>query len=274
MQADYAQQQLGQRFTAVPAAEAVLRILAESSNDCDMLICALKAVYKLASDKREIVVSFSAAASMVAAVEARCSNKEVAMWGLKALTELAAQPCNKLSFTFTRVSLLVVTLMRKYSNEEDVVLWALNAVHILANNDVGNRTKLGAAGACEASIAAMDKHSTRAHVVEHGCCAIYMLALNSDANTTALGSAGAYRVVVDAVAVHCNVAGVVKWALQAHDALAIDSVNKRSMLAQDVVGIIQRVSMLYEDNDDVQQQVKAALAQLQTDGTAAEASQG
>jgi hypothetical protein len=271
MQADHAQQQLGQRFTAAPAAEAVLCILTQSSTDCDMLICAFKAVHTLASDNREVVVSVNAGASMVAAVEAHCSSSsssDLALWSLKALTQLAVQPCNKLSLTTAFFYALVVSIMTSHGDVADVALWSLYAVHTLAKLDAGSRSCLSTAGACEACIAAMDKHSTKAHVVEHGCCAVYMLAFNSDANATKLGTAGACKAAVAALAAHGSVAGVVQWALKAVGVLAADSVNKSRLRIGAAAETIQSVCALHVRNVAVQDLAKTALEQLRSDSTA------
>jgi hypothetical protein len=265
MQADHAQQLLGQRFTAVSAAEAVLSILAQSSHDYDMLISAFKALHTLASNSREVVVSVSAGAGMVAAIETHSSSSssDLALWSLKALTQLATQPCNKLSLTTARVCTLVVSLMTLHGDVEHVAAWALCAVHTLAKLDAGSRTCLSTAGACEESIAAMDKHSTRARVVEQGCCAIYTLALDSDADTTKLGIAGACKAAVAALTAHGSVAGVVQWALKAVGVLAADSVNKSRLRIVAAAETIQSVCALHMGNVAVQDLARTALEQLQ-----------
>jgi hypothetical protein len=267
------QQQLGEHTTSTT--DLVLSIVAQSSHDCDMLISALKGVCTLASNSREVVVSVSAGASMVGAIEAHSSSSsssssssDLALWSLKALTQLAIQPCNKLSLTTARVCTLVVSLMRSRGDVTDVALWGLYAVHTLAKLDASSSSCLSTAGACEASIAAVNKHSKRGHIVEQGCCAVYLLALNSDANTTRLGAAGACKAVVAALEAHGSVADVVQWALKAAGVLAADSVNNRRLRRCGAAATIQSAAALYEQDVSVQQLALTALAHLQSDSTA------
>jgi hypothetical protein len=273
MQADQLQQQLGEQYASAFA--AVPSVIAQCSDDCDLLLWAFKALHTQAKDNPELLVSASAADTIMAAAEEHSSSAELALWSLSALSQLAAHPKHKRSFSLGRVSALVVSIMVLHCEEQDVALWGVCAVHTLAHSDEGSRSKLAAAGACEATIAAICKHSTRADVADRGCTAVYTLARGSEADTTKLGTAGACKVVVAALAVHGSVAGVAEWGLQAISVLAVDSVNKSRLRIGAAAETVRSVAALHERNSDVQDLATAALAQLQSDSTApATASQG
>jgi hypothetical protein len=187
-------------FTAVRGCEALLTALKAHLDNPDAAEEGCAAVLELADDTetRNILGSLGACECITSVLTVHASNQATASTSTKASVRVVAKAC-----------------------------WAISD---LCYEHPENRSRLGACGAREKVIAALNTHVRDPSVAQYACAALCNMSLNHHENKKSIGAHRGCEAVVAAIEMHRNNAAVVIDGCAAMISLATNSAHNRTSL--------------------------------------------